>query len=121
MFAPLSIAMKERLAAKLVPVSVAAGDVVIRAGDIGDRFYVVDDGELDVDSASQRTVAYSGDYFGEVALLRDTPRTATVKAAVNSQLYALGRDVFLAAVTGHPAAHAAGREVAEARLAQVGH
>jgi MFS family permease len=121
MFAPLSIAMKERLAATLVPVSVAAGDVVIRAGDIGDRFYVVDDGELDVDSASRHTVAHSGDYFGEVALLRDIPRTATVKAAVDSQLYELGRDVFLAAVTGHPAAHAAGREVAETRIAQVGH
>jgi MFS family permease len=121
MFEPLSIAMKERLAATLVPVSVAAGDVVIRAGDSGDRFYVVDDGELDVDSASRHAVAYSGDYFGEVALLRDIPRTATVKAAVDSRLYALRRDAFLAAVTGHPAAHAAGREVAEARLAQVGH
>jgi MFS family permease len=120
MFEPLSIVMKERLAATLVPVSLAAGDVVIRAGDIGDRFYVVDDGELDVDSASRHTVACSGDYFGEVALLRDIPRTATVKAAVDSHLYALRRDVFLAAVTGHPAAHAAGRELAEARLAQVG-
>jgi len=48
------------------------------------------------------------------------PRTANVKAAVDSQLYALQRAAFLEAVTGHSAARAAGHEVAEARLARVG-
>jgi MFS family permease len=120
MFAPLSIAMKERVAARLDPVSVSAGELVIRAGDAGDRFYIVADGELDIDAGGLHAAAHEGDYFGEIALLRDVPRTANVKAAVDSQLYALQRDDFLAAVTGHSAAHAAGQEVAETRLARVG-
>jgi MFS family permease len=120
MFVPLSIAMKERVAARLDPVSVSAGELVIRAGDAGDRFYIVADGELDIDAGGLHAAAHEGDYFGEIALLRDVPRTANVKAAVDSQLYALQRDDFLAAVTGHSAAHAAGQEVAETRLARVG-
>ena len=121
MFAPLSVAAKERLAANLVPVSVSAGEVVIRAGDAGDRFYIVDKGELDIDAGGLHVTAHEADYFGEIALLRDVPRTATVTAAVDSELYALERDDFLAAVTGHSAAHAAGQEVARARLAEDRH
>jgi hypothetical protein len=109
MFAPLSIAMKERVAATLVPVRVAAGERVIRAGDAGDRFYIVSAGELEIDAGGAHSAVHNGDYFGEIALLRDVPRTATVKATVDSQLYALPRDAFLYAVTGHSAAHAAGR------------
>ena len=116
MFAPLSIAAKERVAASLVPISVPRASVVIRAGDRGDRFYIVGDGELDIDAGGRHSTAREADYFGEIALLRDVPRTATVKAAVDSQLYALQRDDFLAAVTGHPAAHAAGDAIADARL-----
>jgi len=121
MFAPLSVAAKERLAANLVPVSVSAGEVVIRAGDAGDRFYIVDKGELDIDVDGLHVIAQHADYFGEIALLRDVPRTATVRAAADSELYALERDDFLAAVTGHSAAHAAGQEVARARLAEDRH
>jgi MFS family permease len=120
MFAPLSIATKERVAANLVSVSVPAGELVIRAGDAGDRFYIVGDGELDIDAGGLHAAAVEGDYFGEIALLHDVPRTATVKATVDSQLFALQRDAFLAAVTGHTAAHAAGQEVAQARLARTG-
>src|SRR5947208_4483884 len=116
LFAPLSIATKEQVAASLVPMSFAAGEVVIQAGDAGDRFYIVRDGELDIDASGQHSTAHEADYFGEIALLRDVPRTATVKAAVDSHLYALHRGDFLSAVTGHSAAHAAGEAIAESRL-----
>jgi CRP-like cAMP-binding protein len=117
MFSPLSLATKERVASSLIPISVSAGDVVIRAGDDGDRFYIVGDGELDVDAQGRHSTAREADYFGEIALLRNVPRTATVKATVDSHLYALQRDDFLAAITGHRAAQAAGEAVADARLA----
>jgi MFS family permease len=117
MFAPLSVAAKERVAANLVPLSVDAGEVVIREGEIGDRFYIVGDGELDISAEGLRTTAHQADYFGEIALLRDVPRTATVMAVVDTQLYALQREDFLAVVTGHTAAHAAGDAVAQERLA----
>ena len=118
MFAPLSIAAKERLAGKLIPVSVAAGEQVVRAGDTGDRFYIVGDGELDVEIGDDHKTARGTDYFGEIALLRDVPRTATVTATVDSRLYALQRADFLAAVTGHSAAHLAGKAVVDARLGE---
>jgi MFS family permease len=120
MFAPLSIATKEQVAASLLPVSVPAGEVVIRAGDAGDRFYIVGHGELDIDAGGRHTTAHEADYFGEIALLHDVPRTATVKAAVDSELYALRRADFLSAVTGHSVAHAAGEAIAETRLKRSG-
>jgi MFS family permease len=119
MFAPLSVAAKERVAANLVPLSVHAGQLVIRAGEIGDRFYIVDEGELEISADGHRTTAHRMDYFGEIALLRDVPRTATVMALVDSRLYALNREDFLAAVTGHRGAHAEGEAVVEERLGRI--
>jgi MFS family permease len=117
MLTPLSLAAKEYVATTLVPVSVAADEVVIRAGDPGDRFYIVADGELEVVADRLHVTARAGDYFGEIALLRDVPRTATVRAIVDSRLYALKREDFLAAVTGHSGALAAGEAIATERLA----
>jgi hypothetical protein len=118
MFQPLSVAAKERVAANLQSQSVSAGEVVIRAGERGDRFYIVGDGALEITADGLHTTADEGDYFGEIALLRDVPRTATVTALVDSRLYVLQRDDFLAAVTGHDAAHAAGHTIAEERLSR---
>jgi MFS family permease len=117
MFAPLSLATKERLATRLTPVEVGAGECVFRRGAEGDRFFIVADGELEIDVDGRRETASAGDYFGEIALLRDVPRTATVTAAVDSRLFALQRSDFLAAVTGHPAAETAAETVVDARLA----
>jgi MFS family permease len=116
MFAPLSLAAKERLARRLVSVSAPAGTRVVRAGEAGDRFYIVRDGELAVQAADRRTTLAHGASFGEIALLRDVPRTATVTALSDSTLYALRREDFLAAVTGHAAAERAGEAVVEIRL-----
>ena len=118
MLTPLSLAAKEHLATSLVPVSVAAGEVVIREGDPGDRFYIVADGDFEVVGESLQVAAPAGDYFGEIALLRDVPRTATVRAVVDSQLFALERGDFLAAVTGHSDVRAAGEAIAAERLAR---
>src|SRR5205823_939962 len=80
------------------------------------RFYVVDKGELDVDADGIHSKSGPGDFFGEVALLRDVPRTATVRATAPSRLYALERDDFLVAVTGHSAVHLASQAVVDERL-----
>jgi MFS family permease len=117
-FAPLSVAAKEHVAARLVPVTVEPGDVVIRTGDVGERFYVVADGELDVDAGGRHSTSGPGDFFGEVALLRDVRRTATVQAVTPSRLYALDRDDFLVAVTGHSAVRSAGEAVVAERLSR---
>jgi MFS family permease len=116
MFAPLSIAAKEYIASRLVPVPVRSGDVVINAGDRGDRFYIVGDGEFDVVADGVHGKMGAGDFFGEIALLRDVPRTATVRAVADGQLYALERADFVAAVTSHSAVRVAGEAVAEERL-----
>jgi len=116
MFAPLSVAAKDHMASTLVPVPVGAGETVIRAGERGDRFYIVADGQLEVDADGSQATLHKHDYFGEIALLREVPRTATVRAVADSQLYALERDDFLAAVTGHSAVRAAADAVVDERL-----
>jgi MFS family permease len=115
MFVPLPIVAKEYLAATLASVSVAAGEVVIREGEVGDRFYIVDHGQLEVVGPGVQVTAGAGDYFGEIALIRDVPRTATVTAVADSQLYAMERSDFVAAVTSHSGVRAAGEEVVEQR------
>jgi MFS family permease len=119
-FAPLPGTSLEHLAGRLVPLRIDPGDVVVRQGDSGDRFYIVAEGELEV-SEDGRPISEleAGGYFGEIALIRDVPRTATVTARTPVVLYALERDDFLAAVTGHAPSAEAAEEVVSARLAGV--
>jgi MFS family permease len=118
MFAPLSLAAKERLATRLLRFDVPAGATVMRAGDVGDRFYIVDSGVVRIELNQGAKQSGAGEYFGEIALLRDVPRTATVTAATATRLYGLQRADFLAAVTGHAIAEAAAHEVISTRLAE---
>jgi MFS family permease len=113
-FAPLPPVTLEQLASHLSHVRVAAGDVVFRKGEDGDRFYVVEKGEVTVEPEGRPAVTLGrGGYFGEIALLRDVPRTATVTARTDVELWALERDIFIAAVTGHaPSAEAADSVIA---------
>lgn len=116
-FAPLGATALEGLARSLAPVALTAGEVLFRAGDEGDRFYVVETGELEIDLATGVKVEGPGGFVGEIALLRDVPRTATVRARTATQLLALEREEFLAAVTGHDRANATATEIANERLA----
>jgi MFS family permease len=103
-FGPLGPANLERVARNLVPIQVGEGDVVIWEGEPGDRFYLVERGSVRVRRAGTDLATLGpGDFFGEIALLRDVPRTATVVAGEPSELRALDREHFLAAVTGSPA------------------
>jgi hypothetical protein len=103
-FAPLPAVTLEQLALTLEPVRLEAGETVFRQGEPGDRFYIVADGEVEisVDGTPTSTVGPGGS-FGEVALLRDVPRTATARATRDANLFSLDRDMFIAAVTGHAA------------------
>ncbi len=117
MLAPLGPAAIETLARHLVRVPVVAGAIVIREGDVGDRWYLVERGTFDVAIGGQpRNGLGPGDAFGEIALLRDVPRTATVTAATDGSLWALERDEFLAGVTGSPIALREAERLAAARL-----
>jgi MFS family permease len=100
-FAPLPGSTLEQVAASLEEARVPAGEEIVRQGEPGDRFYLIKDGALDVNVDGELVQSLApGDSFGEIALLRDVPRTATVRARSDAVLYALDRRHFLAAVTG---------------------
>jgi MFS family permease len=121
MFAPLPAPTLEALAGSLTQMQVPAGETVFRQGDHGDRFYIVESGEIEIEiDGREANVLGPGDHFGEIALLRDIPRTATARARKETQLYALERDAFLGAVTGHAGSSEAAETVVAARLGLVG-
>jgi predicted MFS family arabinose efflux permease len=112
LFAALPAPSLEGIARHLVPVAVPTGTVVIREGDRGDRYYTVADGELEISKAGefQQTVTRGG-AFGEIALIRDVPRQATVTATSEALLYSLEKELFVETVTGHASASSAARTV----------
>jgi len=115
MFAPLGALAIDRLATAMVPVHAHPGSAVIRQGDPGDHFYIITDGRVAVSIDGQRVREEGpGESFGEIALLRSVPRTATVEALEATELISLDRTTFLEAVTGQPAS----AEAAEATVAR---
>ncbi len=116
-FSPLSAPTIERLARHAERLSVGTGESIIRQGDPGDRYYVVVEGTVAIDQDGQRIRELSaGDSFGEIALVRDVPRTATATATTGVELIAVERDDFLAAVTGHSRALATTHRVVDGFL-----
>ena len=107
----------ERLAAALIPVTARAGTQIITQGHLGDRFYIIASGvvQVSVDGAPVRTME-AGESFGEIALLHNVPRTASVAAVTPVELLALNRHHFVETVTGQPSAVEAAEAVIHAHL-----
>jgi MFS family permease len=119
LFAPLPPATIEYLAGRLERRRVSAGETVMRRGEPGEAFYVIANGTVEVLLDGDRRELGAGEFFGEIALLRDVPRTATVVAKTNAELLELSRDDFVNAVTGHAGASAVAEMFVRGRLASV--
>jgi CRP-like cAMP-binding protein len=94
------------------------GEAIIREGEDGDTFYVIADGtvEVQVDGVVRRQEG-AGEFFGEIALLRDVPRTATVTALTPVTTLELGREDFLSGVGAHVRSASLAEAVVTERLA----
>ncbi|MGH3003342.1 MAG: MFS transporter [Gaiellaceae bacterium] len=114
--APLPLQTIEFLAGRVVRVELPAGATLFEAGDIGDRFYVLDRGALEILLPDGIKIETAPSFVGEIALLRDVPRTATVRAAGGAAMWALERSDFLAAVGGHTRSRAGAEELVFARV-----
>jgi hypothetical protein len=118
LFAALPPPTLESVARLLEPLTVEAGTAVVTQGEVGDRWYAIADGTLDVRRNGELLAELGrGQGFGEIALLRDVTRTATVTAQTTCSLFALEGEHFLEAITGHPHAVAEAERVVEAHLA----
>lgn len=117
MFAPLDRTALEGLARQLTRVEVEAGALVFDEGDHGDQFFIIETGAVEVwhEGALLRREE-AGDYFGEIALLRDVPRTAQVRAVAPTVLRGLDRKAFLDAVLGNVEAVTAAETVVARRI-----
>ena len=117
MFAPLPLARIELLAAETEPRQFPAGAAVIREGQAGDHLHLIVDGSAAVSVRGvPMALLQRGDCFGEIALLRDVPRTATITAEQALRTLALGREEFLTAVTGNSMSQTAADALVAERL-----
>jgi MFS family permease len=117
-FAPLPIATVERLSHDLTAIEFGAGEEVIVQGEHGDRFFVIESGKVEVfENGEFRRHEGPGESFGEIALLHDVPRTATVRTTEPTRLLALEREQFLTAVTGHRRSHQLAGDIVDDRWA----
>ncbi len=116
-FTPLPLATLERLTHDLIQLSADTGQDVITQGDVGDRFYLIEAGRVEVfQNTVHRRFQAAGESFGEIALLRGEPRTATVRTTEPTRLLALDAEHFIDAVAGHGRSSQAADSVIEHRL-----
>ncbi|KAK9322991.1 cyclic nucleotide-binding-like protein [Lipomyces orientalis] len=87
---------RAKIADALKALEFGAGDVIIKEGDVGEHFYLIEDGEAEVykEGEGKVTELGKGDYFGELALLNDAPRAATVVAKTNVNVVTLDKSGF---------------------------
>ena len=117
MFAPLSLATIEHLAGSLEPASFEAGEWLMRKGEPGDRYLLIDRGEAEVSRFGEVIARLGpGDGAGEIALINDIPRTASVRAVTPLEAFALGHDDFVEAVSGHAVSQATARDLVDEHL-----
>jgi ATP-binding cassette subfamily B protein len=122
LFAELSDSALEHLALQFAPEQVAANRVVVSQGDVGDRFYLIVRGTLEVTQAGSEgvlNILEDGDYFGEIALLERTPRTATVRARTPCILLSLASQHFERLLAEESSVREAIERVAKERLQEV--
>jgi MFS family permease len=120
MFAPLSVAATEYLASSMQQVHVPAATRVIEEGDPGDRFYMVAEGWFEVAAGGHHVARLGpGSHFGEIALVRNVPRTASVTAATEGRVYTIDGAAFVAALMGYEASLSSAQESIEQRLAEL--
>lgn len=118
LFGTLSLATIEHLAACLRPVAFDAEAVMIREGDDGRDYFILATGAADVEQGGRHVRRIGpGMGVGEIALLRDVPRTATVRAVEPIEAFALDRDAFLEAITGHAVTRTTATERVDRQLA----
>jgi CRP-like cAMP-binding protein len=116
-FATLPQAALQALVSELQPEQAQRGEVIVRQGEPGDRLYLIRSGSVEVTQARRRlAVLGQGDSFGEVAVLTDAPRTASVRALEETHLLALQRDAFQAVARQYAAVGAHFRELISARF-----
>lgn len=105
LFSALSPPSLEGIARNLEPLDATAGTAIVIQGEQGEHYYAIAEGELEVVIDGKRVAVLTrGDGFGEVALLHNCTRNATVSALTDVKLYALEKEPFLETLTGHPAA-----------------
>jgi hypothetical protein len=113
MFAALPPPELEGLARRLEPVSASPNEAVVSQGEEGDRYYAIAEGTVEVlDNGARTRTMTRGEGFGEIALLYEVPRTATVRALTEVRLFALEKEPFIEVVTGHPGAAGAAAAIA---------
>jgi MFS family permease len=116
-FRPLPFAIVEHLTSELHSATYEPGDVIIREGEPGERFYIIAEGQARASKGGKQLREMgTGESFGEIALLRKIPRTATVTAISRVKARTLVREEFLAAVTGSSESVERAEEVVSIRL-----
>ena len=117
LFAALRAPVLERLARELTAIALRPGECVIHEGQVGERYYVVADGQLEVSRAAVPISSVGrGEGVGEISLLRGIPCTATVTALTYAQLLAIEPQPFIDAVSGHPVSAGVAERLVHRRL-----